>query len=396
MTTSVKLKGMTWSHPRGLAPLVALTQDFAKQGIDIHWDARSLQGFEEHPIAELAQHYDLIAIDHPFMGTAFFQAALQPVDALLEPSFLRELQLSSVGPSFESYRWQDALWAVPIDAAAQVAATRWDLLSRHTDAIPTQWEAVFQLAERLPAGSVSIPANGTHLLLTFLTLCQAAARMLYGHQEIWPDWWRDEGIDRTVAVAALAMLRRLMANAHPLSWESDPIIMFEHMARHDDILYVPVAFGYSNYARPQQGEYALTFSGVPGVADDIGSGMLGGVGLAVSRQCQHPDAVAQVLRGVANAATQQGIYLTSGGQPAHRDAWLSPHTPQICPNFFDTTLAALDHAFVRPRTAGYPAFQKQGGETLHTLFRTPGVSDEEIIQVLNDLWRQCQQQVQKS
>lgn len=388
--TPIKLKGMTWSHPRGLDPLLATSEVLRERGIDVQWDARSLQGFEEASISELAERYDMIAIDHPFMGMAFREGALQPVDALLGEPMMAQLRTASVGPSYDSYVWEGKMWAAPVDAAAQVAAMRADLLAAHGQRAPRRWDEVFALVDVLPPGSVSMPANPTHLFLAFATICQAVSKDRSVQADLRPGWWRNDGFDEDTACAALVLMRRLMANAHPLSWNADPIDMFEHMVRNDDIAYVPIAFGYSNYARSTAYAQPLTFAGVPSLDGSEGSGMLGGVGLAVSRNCQHPAAVADVLRYVSSGPVQAGLYLASGGQPAHRDAWLNPATEQVCPNFFGATLASLDRSFVRPRLAAFPAFQRDGGKLLHELFCRPGTSDTEVVRALNDMWRQLQ------
>ena len=60
----VQLKGMTWSHPRGIDPLIACSDEWQRlTGTEIHWDKRSLQDFESYPVEELARQYDLIIID---------------------------------------------------------------------------------------------------------------------------------------------------------------------------------------------------------------------------------------------------------------------------------------------------------------------------------------------
>jgi multiple sugar transport system substrate-binding protein len=375
-------------------PLLAASEAIRKEGIDVRWDARSLQGFEETSIEEMARDYDLIAIDHPFMGKAFEQHALMPVDALLGESTMRILRASSVGVSLDSYVWQGATWAVPVDAAAQVAAGRQDLLSRHGLRFPVKWDDVFALCDALPEGAfVAMPANPTHLLLAFATFCQAVTSDRTIQTDLRPGWWTDEGFEADTAMSGLRLLRRFMAYAHPLSWEWDPIGLFEHMVRQDDILYTPVAFGYSNYARPEVGDRPLIFRGVPSLSEGPGSGMLGGVGLAVARRCAGTpgiDAIARFLTFVSNANVQSGLYLDAGGQPAHRAAWEAPHTEMVCPHFFADTLTSLDASFVRPRIEAYPAFQRQGGELLHTLFRDPTVTDEQIVRSLNKLWQSLQ------
>ena len=65
----IRLKGMTWSHPRGFDPLVACAAAWREAtGVEIVWDKRSLQDFESYPVEELARRYDLIVIDHPHVG----------------------------------------------------------------------------------------------------------------------------------------------------------------------------------------------------------------------------------------------------------------------------------------------------------------------------------------
>jgi multiple sugar transport system substrate-binding protein len=389
--TNIQLKGMTWSHPRGIEPLRAAARVLKARGIDVQWDARSLQGFEEASIAELAERYDMIAIDHPFMGRAFAEGALARVDTLVGEDFVAQLRASSVGPSFDSYLWDGALWAIPVDAAAQVAAYRADLLAARGQSVPRSWNDVFALIDALPPESVAMPANPTHLLLAFATICQAVSTVTGVQPDLRPNWWRDDGIDRATARDALTVLRRLMARVHPLSWSADPIEVFDHMTSRDDIVYMPCAFGYSNYARQSDVAHPLHFTAVPSGDGSVGSGMLGGVGLCVSRGCKETEAVAEVLRFVASGATQTGLYLEAGGQPAHRDAWTSGATERVCPNFFGATLDSLDRSFVRPRLAAYPAFQRDGGMLLHELFRKPGVSDDAVMDALDALWRQLQQ-----
>ena len=79
MTT--RLKGMTWSHPRGYDPMVASAQVWQeKTGVSIEWDKRSLQDFESFPVEELARQYDMIVIDHPHVGQITAENCLTPLD----------------------------------------------------------------------------------------------------------------------------------------------------------------------------------------------------------------------------------------------------------------------------------------------------------------------------
>ncbi|NND79122.1 MAG: carbohydrate ABC transporter substrate-binding protein, partial [Maribacter sp.] len=68
----IQLKGIAWDHPRGYEPLVALSNRFMQSHPDlkIKWDIRSLKEFGDMPIEDLIEAYDLITIDHPYMGQA--------------------------------------------------------------------------------------------------------------------------------------------------------------------------------------------------------------------------------------------------------------------------------------------------------------------------------------
>jgi multiple sugar transport system substrate-binding protein len=72
VTERLVLRGITWDHPRGLQPLLATAGAYAAHadGVVVEWEARSLLGFGEDPLEVLAGRYDLLVIDHPFVGEA--------------------------------------------------------------------------------------------------------------------------------------------------------------------------------------------------------------------------------------------------------------------------------------------------------------------------------------
>ena len=73
----IHLLGMAFDHPRGFAPMRATSEKFQVSNPDlrISWDARSLKDFEDYPIEKLAEKYDLIMMDHPFIGSGVKQSA---------------------------------------------------------------------------------------------------------------------------------------------------------------------------------------------------------------------------------------------------------------------------------------------------------------------------------
>ncbi|HEY3504683.1 MAG TPA: extracellular solute-binding protein [Actinocatenispora sp.] len=376
------LRGMTWSHRRGLAPLLHATERY---GVAIDWDARSLREFEDTPVAELAARYDLVAIDHPFMGQAAATGAFRALDELLPADVLAEQAAGSVGPSFRSYTWAGHQWALPMDAAAQVSAYRPDLV----DAAPASWAEAEELLRALPAGTVGkLPANPTHLWASFLTLCHHEAgpsRTEVGVQGR-PVWWPADGIVPDVAAAAAAALYRLLALVDPGSLAQDPIQVLDEMAAGAPVAYAPLVFGYSNYARDGYGARLVRFADAPGPDGTPAGTMLGGVGLAVSAACADPAAAARFAASVVAPDFQADGYAHAGGQPGHRRAWTDPVVNELTHGFFADTLATLDASFVRGRDTGYPAYQSDAGELLHELVRRRE-SPAAIVTALTERWR---------
>ena len=56
-----------------------------------------------------------------------------------------------VGPSLASYRYDGHIWALPVDAAAQVAVSRPDLMQRLGAEVPRTWEDVIRLGKHAAA-----------------------------------------------------------------------------------------------------------------------------------------------------------------------------------------------------------------------------------------------------
>jgi multiple sugar transport system substrate-binding protein len=98
--SAIKLKGMTWSHPRGYDPMVAgATQWLSDKGVEIEWEKRSLQDFETFPVEELARNFDMIVIDHPHVGQITKEGCLLPLDVPGREAELKALADGSVGQS---------------------------------------------------------------------------------------------------------------------------------------------------------------------------------------------------------------------------------------------------------------------------------------------------------
>lgn len=381
--SAVTLRGITWDHTRGLLPLVATAQRFHERnpGIEITWEKRSLQQFGDQPIGKLAETFDLLVIDHPFVGTAAATRVLLPLDEHLPADFLADQAAHSVGASHSSYSYGDHHWALAIDAATPVAAWRADLIARHQATVPRNWSELLTLAAR---GLVAVPAIAVDALMNLYPLCLARGGELFKSTELF--------VDQGPGLAALEDLCALVHACSSGCLSRNPIRTYEALATADESgpAYCPLAYGYSNYSRPGYGAQPLDFGPPPrGVDGQPLRSTLGGTGLAIATHCSHRAEALAYAQFVADGRTQRSIYAAAGGQPGHRRAWLEADNNAAARDYFIRTLPALDAAYLRPRYHGYLHFQDHGGPVVHRFLH--GEYDARTaLAGLNALYRESQ------
>lgn len=365
----IELRGISWDHPRGHDCMVASAAAYTREcpGVHIVWETRSLQAFADAPVEQLAERYDLIVIDHPHVGFTAASGCLLPLDEYLEVAVLDDLARHSVGPSHRSYAYHGHLWALANDAAAQVAAYRPDLIAR-LGGLPRTWDDVLRLAHARrgqETARVAIPLIPVDTIMCFCSICAALGEAPFAAP--------DRVVARAVGRQTLEILRCLRQDAHPVSLATNPPRLLDRMSTTDEVAYSPLLFGYSNYARPGFRTKLVRFSGVP-TTDGGGprGGILGGAGLAVSAHTRHPAAAAEYARYVVNPDVQCTVYFASGGQPAHRAAWLDDEVNAAASDFFRDTLPSLDNAYLRPRYPGFISIQERCGEIIHRFLRDDG------------------------
>ena len=359
------LRGITWDHPRGYAALAGLERLDAKADTrygavpaPLTWDRQPLTGFESRPIADLAGRYDLLVVDHPGLGAA--TAALHPLDALFSPSELAAWADAAVGPSFGSYRYAGHQWALPLDAAAQICMIRPGLMDGRLP--PATWQEVAAAAREVP---VALVLGGPHALLTLLAICAAQGVPPVaetGDGSPAGDFAEDAAA-RDAVLAALDLLTDVCARVDLALAAGNPIGVLEAMAAGDAAACCPLVYGYVTYSEPGRRPHRLTACDAPAWQPGGRPGsVLGGTGVAVSRRVAGEDipaARAHVRRLLAEPV-QAELVPRAGGQAALRVAWESDAVNAACGGFYRHTRATLDQAWVRPRFAGWIAFQDQG------------------------------------
>lgn len=364
----LRLKGMTWDHPRGYQGLEAATAAYtAETGIEISWARRSLQAFADEPIEGLAEAYDFIVLDHPHVGLVADARSLLPLPM---PENINE---SSLGGSVESYVWRDLLWAYPIDAACQVAVKRTDLC---TQELPS-WQSVLDGSYDQPMVTPLLPVDAFDMMMTLL-----AGR---GEEKlaITPERFCSDAN----GILALEVLKALYRAGPPEAASWNPIKVLEAMSTTDDFAYSPCLFGYVNYARPDFRQHALTYCDLPSFQDSIlKRGILGGAGIGVSAKSTHPEAAIAFAKWVTSEPVQSGVYLANEGQPAHLQTWLRMRTDPTYSGFLEGALPTMQDAWTRPRDIWFLGFVDDVCDVFPSLFKRER-SAEEFLALLNRIYR---------
>lgn len=370
---TVTLKGITWDHSRGFVPMVATAQRYWEEnGIEIIWSKRSLQDFGDFPLQKLVDKYDLLIIDHPFVGYAASHPILTPLDEYLPSDFLQDQADNSVGHSHESYIYDGHQWALATDAATPIASYRPDLLAKHNMSIPRTWEELLELAK---SGKVIVPAVPIDSLMNFYFLVVSQNKPLFEGEKL---------VDQNDGAWALEQLKTLVDSCSKECLERNPIKTYDALSLTDDYVYCPFAYSYSNYGRRAYSKELLKVTDVVSVdRANPGRTTLGGTGIAISSYCQHKEIAADYAQYVNSALIQKTLYVENGGQPGHRVAWLDDTANDLSNNFFKDALVTHDNAYLRPRYDGYLHFQDESAIVVHKFLQGKTNPKETLAELQN-------------
>jgi multiple sugar transport system substrate-binding protein len=349
------LKGITWGHSRGITPLLAASQRYSElyPGIEIQWTKRTLQEFADFPIEKLTEQYDLLIIDHPWVGCAAATNCVLPLNEYLPAAYLQDQLLNSVGYSHESYNYNNKQWALAIDAATPAASFRKDLFDKNNITVPQTWEELIVLAK---LGKVAVPAIPIDLLMNFYSFCIAHGKKPFQNQI--------EVVDDTTGTFAIETMKELYSLVDKRMFNCNPIAVAELMSTTDNYWYCPFAYAYSNYSRKGYAKNILHYNDVVSVNGHKLQTTIGGTGLAVSAFSKHTTTAIDFAQWIVSGDMQRTMYVEHGGQPGHKAAWLDEQANHLTNNFFRNILPVMENGYIRPRYNGYLHFQDHAGDAL--------------------------------
>lgn len=321
-----------------------------ESGVAVDWTFRPLSAFNDQPLTDLARGHDLLIVDHPMVLA--YRDVLLPLDGAV-----RTAGTATIGPTTASYAWGGHDWAVPTDVACHVDVRSDTALTELGVPPPRTWPDVLELAHAHP-GAVVASLTGADALCHLVTLAASSGTPVRA--------------DMTLPLAPIEALCRLAALVDVSSFDAAPPDVLRRIAA-GDAAYCPALFGYATYLHENQG--LMTYGTVPAFPGHEPHGILGGSGLAVTRQCARPDAATAFATWLATVAGQWRL-AEAGGQAAAARVW-DERAPSPIRAFVLQTRAATASAVIRPRHSRWSRFQTEAGEALRHMLAA-GASAEAI------------------
>lgn len=378
----MELRGITWDHERGYNPLIPVTARFcsAHPGATITWTRRSLKDFGDFPVSRLAEKYDLIMVDHPFMAEALQEKILLVLNEYLEPDFLETLERERIGQSLSCYCVDGFYQALPVDAATQVAAANMEFFREKGLPLPRTFQDVLDLKNWLGDFWIGTAMSATDIFSIYLSfIAQQRGKNYFDLRK---------GIDPAAGEKAAELLYLLASVSHPDSFEMNPIQLLDAMSSDGKIVYTPYLYGYTNYSRDGFRRHPLEFWDAPLLWENAEvSTQMGGVGISVSARIA-PEKLRSAVafaKYLASPEVQKGIYTEADGQPAAKSAWLDEKNNRMTRGFFRNTFKTLETSFVRPKIARWNDFQEEESADLHRQIKEKK-SPQEIAEHFNQLY----------
>jgi multiple sugar transport system substrate-binding protein len=364
----ITLRGRTWASKRGHGGLAASAAAYEQihPNVRVEWEQL---GFDElfydsrRQFESGSVDFDLMMLDHPWVGEYAVNGWLVDMEALLTSEQRRDLEADADRSSLKAYRYEGRLWSLPTDGACQILAFRPDLVGMAVDQLPGDWDSFLALGESLHEPpdrcAYTHQFGGPNHFLTLLGIAAALGDNPYTEPS--------RGIDRDAGTRGLDILRRVWELSIESQVESPDKLehrTFPLMMAEDRAAMCPGVFAYITYYGGE-GERQLGIADMP-VMPETGkrTSLLGGMGLAIASASPQRDAAWEYATFVMSREVQGGVFVENGGQPGRVSALTSGYANDACAGFGPVLAAALDDCYVRPTPPGWHRAERAGGDVV--------------------------------
>ena len=364
----ITLRGRTWPSKRGYGGLAASAEAYTRLSPDVRVEWEQVD-FEELFYDSRRQFvsgdpdFDLMMLDHPWVGELAVNGWIVDMDDLLTAEQLRDLEEDADRSSLEAYRYEGRLWSLPVDAACQILAFRPDLVGAATDQLPGDWDSFLTLGKSLHEPpqrcAFTNQFGGPNHFLTLLGIAAALGDAPYTEPS--------RGIVRDAGASGLDILRRvweLSIESHVESLDMLAHRTFPLMMAEDRAAMCPGVFAYITHYGGG-GERQLGIADMP-VMPETGkhTSLLGGMGLAIASASPHRDAAWEYATFVMSREVQGGAFVENGGQPGRVSALTTGYADDECAGFGPVLADALDGCYIRPTPPGWHRAERAGGDVV--------------------------------
>ncbi|WP_290712436.1 hypothetical protein, partial [Flavihumibacter sp. CACIAM 22H1] len=244
---------------------------------------------------------------------------------------------------------------------------------------PARLEELAAFSERLPAGKkIAVALCPTDCWCVFLSICAQLAEK---------EAFSEMGLDPKAGALALELMSSWKSFLHPASYDLNAIQLLDRISAGEEIVYTPMVFGYTNYARKGFRDRLVRFGNAPVLADARYSTILGGAGIAVpTLSTRIPEAI-DFLTYLLDPIQYGSMYVKHGGQSAHVSDWQTEQANLLCNAFFFNTMDTMQRAYLRPRIPGFNRFQEEAAEIVHA-FLVQGGNSVDILNKLNQIYHE--------
>lgn len=387
MRDSVTLVGATWQHQRGYRPLYATAAAYSqvRPGVRIAWESFEWDELLEVQRKELLANsgkYDLLMIDHPWLGEYVSKDWLIPVHDVFDAPTVREIQDDTPTKVLESYLFNGRLWALPFDASTQVFYYRRDVLENIGQQVPQDFDALQEIAQLIhnPPSmyGIGLPLRSFHAFDVFLSVFTAFGGQLFDEEGRW--LYSSEPGEQ-----ALLTLSSMLKFSHPRSLAWGPWQSGNAIENGGTICFAPINYGYISFRSDCRQSSQVGVTMVPKVREtQKRSSVLGGVGLAVAKATAHPKECADYCKFSMDRSVIEKFIATSCWQPGRKSILTNNRWDEFSGGFFGTLMHSIEFSYLRPRFDGWQTVEVECGEVISRFLRGE-ISSRQVLKAMDEV-----------